>query len=203
VFGGVVNEMELFRIDTGEVRYGGQNPNTLGVGNPTTPTAAVLAIYAGADIQFGGTSGGQGFIGQANTLTDSATITTTETVVLTISSRTYAASRAYRVTYGNRSQGSVAANAARFNFRKTNATGTRLIDFGNTTSTIAGADYNCSGVGIFVTAGAAVTAALVLTLVVGAGTGNVQHVGTDTARFVQVEDIGAASDYSGSYATLS
>jgi hypothetical protein len=162
---------------------------------------STFTIEPAATFQIDDIDAPRGLIGSIANLTDSAAIAGTETVVLTLTSRTYAANRAYLAVFGNRSQGDTAANTARFRLRKANATGTLLVDYGSTPHPIVGQDMNACGSGHFVT-GAAATRVVVLTLQRGAGAGNVNQVGTSTPRFVTIYDVGNAANYDSSFPTL-
>jgi hypothetical protein len=143
----------------------------------------------------------RGLVGSVATISDSALIGTTETVMLTMTSRTYAANRAFMVAVGNRSQGDTIGNAGQYQLRKTNTAGTRLCVFGDTGHVVANIGFMMSAVGFFVTSAAA-TSVIVLTLFRNGGLGNVQHLATFTTRFMNIYDVGNAANVDASFAVL-
>jgi len=125
---------------------------------------------------------------------DTTGIGATETTILTVSSATYKANRAYRLEYSGGTSVTVANNTPNIKVRKTNTSGQilsqiRVACLGN--STMHG--YHESQ--IFTVGGSDVTAAMVLTMA-GSGAYNASAVGSQEVTQLNFYEIGAASLYS-------
>lgn len=121
----------------------------------------------------------------------SAAIGTTETVVLTLPSKTYEANRSYRVTIHSGVSVTTAGSFADMRLKKTNTAGQTLSEFFRTPCPVASTVYAQHAICEFTTGANAVTAALVITLAASAGT-VVQFGSATAARTATVEDIGSA-----------
>jgi hypothetical protein len=136
-------------------------------------------------------------------LTANATaVTTTETVALTTGSVVFETGRAYRFTIKGLYQSSVAADQVQVRIRKTNTSGTTYVDSFRLYCPAAGGNtaFYLSNIGVN-TSGADITAVVVGTYVRSAGTGNVLIAASATnPAYIEVEDIGDASDFSGATA---
>lgn len=133
--------------------------------------------------------------------TNSGTFTTTETIVLTTQTVEFRNDRAYRVSIRLLANSSVAGDRLTVRVRETDATGTAYIDqeviylptTGNQPTNAAQIVANATGSDI--------NQVLVLTGQRISGTGNITiAASTNNVAYIQVEDIGDASDYPGARA---
>lgn len=161
---------------------------------PSVLTNALFKTLAGVEMY------GRGWVGCfAESTSNSASIATTETVVLTSNSFDFEANRAYKVVSNCRYGAGGTANQPLARFRKTNLAGAIIVDSGRFNMP-ASNTINGYIEGIFITS-SAVTAALAMTLVCNAGS-ITQNGSAGGPRRFDVFDIGPASRYS-NYTTLS
>lgn len=150
-----------------------------------------------------GVDRGRGLMNYTAIVANTGTVTTTETVAITTPSTAFLAGRAYKVIIKGLAQSSVAADRVQMHVRKTNVSGAVYLD---TMSTIV-IPANTTNV-LFDThniiknaTGSTITAALVLTYVRQAGTGNARIAADATnPAYVTIEDIGLAADYTNAVA---
>jgi len=126
--------------------------------------------------------------------TDTTGIGSTETTVLTVSSSTFKANRAYRLEYFGGTSVTVSTNTPNFKVRKTNTAGQilsqiRVACLANSTM------HGFHAAQIFTVGGSDVTAAMVLTCT-GSGTYAASVVGSQEVTGLNFYEIGAASTYS-------
>jgi len=120
-------------------------------------------------------------------------IGSTETTVLTVSSFTYKANRAYRVEYFGGTSVTVSNNTPNFKVRKTNTSGQILSQI--RVACLASATmHGFHASNVFTVGGTDVTAAMVLTCT-GSGSYNASVVGSQEVTGLQFYEIGAASTY--------
>lgn len=154
-----------------------------------------LSLEDNVDLQLDGLSQGRGLRAVASATSNSSAIGTTETAILTVSSFTWQAQRAYRVSFGNKITCSASTNVGTFRLRKTNATGAVLGDAGAYGPSPAAPDVAASS-HFYVrrTLTTDLTATVVLTLQASAGTVT-QTAASTQPRFVIIEDVGDAGDW--------
>lgn len=138
---------------------------------------------------------GQGVIAGSHSVTASAAVGATETVVSTANSATFYAGHTYKVTVYGETNVSAAAlgNNPLFRLRKTNTAGQNLFNRRFYCPVIT-SGFPADHVGLFDVSGSNVTATLVLTLTGSAGF-NAQHLaGGSNGRGFIVQDIGSAAN---------
>jgi hypothetical protein len=127
-------------------------------------------------------------------LTATSAAVTAETVVITLPSATYAANRAYKATLEAGITTTGAAVYGDIRLKKTNTAGQTLGEYfrfpAPTTTTV----YPAHGTRIFTTGASAVTAALVITLQVPAGT-VAMFASAGSPSLITIDDCGLDSDY--------
>lgn len=175
--------------DQPDVLYSG-NPGYLG--DYTEPSGAA----GQSDMQIYGQSMPRGLKASAISTSNSASIGTTETAVLTTGTFLFRAGRAYEVRESSGAAGSATDVWIAYRARKNNAAGASLGEFYRYNLAITGVVYATSGTGVTFTVGAAdVSAAICLTAVTSAS-GTASQIGSaNTPRYLKVYDIGAAADY--------
>lgn len=145
-----------------------------------------------------GVNQGKGVRNYIARTTNTAAITTTETVALTSASVEFEAGRAYRISTSGLCQSTVSGDAIRTRFRRTGVAGTLLQD-SNTTFQVNGAASNRlfqMEQYVINSTGASINDVICLTYDRGLGTGSVHIAASVTLpTWMQIEDVGAASDY--------
>lgn len=112
-------------------------------------------------------------------------------------SATFRSGRAFATHYAAETTGSIANNTAQYIVRKTNTAGPILSFSAHKMSAAVGTSEHCEASAIFINTGIDQVATLVLDLA-GLGGGTVTSTGSAiVARYFEVSDIGAASDYAG------
>lgn len=139
----------------------------------------------------------QRIVGYTAITANTATTTTVETVGITSGAVTFETGRAYRIALRGLGQSSVAADTMTLRIRKTDTTGDVYLESFRIYIPVndTNVDYYSAQICANNT-GADVSAALVATYVRNSGTGNVRMAASAThVSYIQVEDIGLASDF--------
>lgn len=149
------------------------------------------------DVNIYGRSMHRGITSRVTSTVNSAAIGTTETVIATLPSTTYRAERVYEMKITGEWNISIATNLPVFKIRKTNAAGQILGEWGRVVGN--GTNLNAHALCLqnrffWVDGTADVTATLVLTLVVNAGTATMQAA-AGVCRKVEIFDVGNELDY--------
>ncbi|GGW41396.1 hypothetical protein [Streptomyces xantholiticus] len=135
---------------------------------------------------------------------NSSNTTTVETVAITTASVTFETGRAYRVILRGLGQSSVAEDTMTMRVRKTNTSGQVLLESFRIYIPAGGVNVDYYSAQVCTnTTGADVSAALVGTYVRNTGTGNCFMAASAThVSYIQVEDIGPASDFPSAVAII-
>jgi hypothetical protein len=152
--------------------------------------------------QTNGVDRGKGIKNYANAVASTA-LAAVETVGITSGNVTFELNRAYRVTLHYQGAGNTAGDQIGFRVRRTNLAGNSLFDTLKTHDLkVANDIVNGESSAIFTNqTGAALATVLVGTVYRAAGAGNVQwFANAANPTWIQIEDIGAASDYPGAKA---
>lgn len=157
----------------------------------------IISLFPNVGWNINGIQQGFGVKGFIARQTNTALVTTTETVALTAPSIAFQPNRAYRVNIHGIAASTVAGDTVEIRVRKTNTAGTLLLDTGQSIAIpAASAMFTFDSSSVLITNGSPPTASLVMTYVRGAGTGSVQIAASATIpAYLEILDIGAASDY--------
>jgi len=136
-------------------------------------------------------------IAYAGITANTATTTTVEVVAITTPTFTMRNNRAFRCTAKALINSSVAADSSTIRIRRTNVSGATLLDTQRIYNVIATANSLCYAQNIFTnTTGSDITDVLVLDYLRASGTGNVLIAASaGQVAYIEVEDIGVASDF--------
>lgn len=140
---------------------------------------------------------GRGLLTRVDSISDSAAIAaSTEDIVLTLPSVTYKANRAYNAVHNAQAslQTAITNSILYFRLRKNNVGGAIVRPFGRA-PLVNTQICAVNQAGEFTVGAADVTATLVLTMSVPAGSTGTHNAGAGFQREVNIYDIGAASDY--------
>lgn len=175
----------------------------------TTPNAPQLFIgdfsyqqtagFPMVDTFYYGRSAGRGQVGEAISTASSGAVSTVETVVLTIPSRTYFAGRAYEITQKAGAQPAAAGVLLHTRVRKTNTAGQDLGEYARTSAPLSGQVMAINagvGAGVKFRCTSDVTAAIALTATSNAAGTCLHWANAITPREIRAWDIGEAADYS-------
>jgi hypothetical protein len=156
-----------------------------------------ISLFPNVGWNINGVQQGFGVMSFIARQTSTAAITTTETVALTAPGFGFGKNRAYRINVHGIATSTVAGDTVTVRVRKTNTTGTLLLDTGQSIG-IPAASAMCTfdNSVVVITNASPPIASLVATFLRGAGTGNVQITASATIpAYLEIVDIGAASDY--------
>jgi hypothetical protein len=163
-------------------------------------TAAALltltgSLNIGTNLQVGGVDRGRGYVTSASSTSSSAPVGNTSTTVLTVS-HTWEAGRAYRFSFGTNAESSLAGALCRFRLQATSSTGTVIWDWGDWRTEGAN-DINVGGEAYLCRTGTDLSRTIVLTLITISTGETTTYLGSAfRPRYLLVEDVGSASDYS-------
>ena len=170
----------------------------------TASTTLMTGVVTVGTHLYNGTYGsyvGDGVIDCVGNTLPSASITTTETVVLTSNTKTFKAGRAYKVSMGCALTFSAVPNRAVSRLRKTGTGGLQLGLCGHPGSNTGTGAASGNWETVFYVGAADVSCELVWTGIINNGAVTVTYNGaSDSPRFMIIEDMGEAlkvSDWSG------
>lgn len=189
-----------WEMSTGELGASDDVGSMFFTAGASSATLAIDSAEGNAKVKINGHDIGSGPHGYANITASTATTTSaTDTVAITLSSRTYRAGRAYRVEFKSFVSSTVAADEVGMRVRKTDGSGAVLLDI-EATGTVhrASQNYWMEPSNVIIIGATDVTAALVGTYFRRSGTGNCRLVASAVnPAYLRVTDIGDAADFSG------